>query len=89
MNDSNAAELQTLQKQLVRTVMLGTPGTLLVGLALFTKMDKNSAPIHPLLNNENVIMGMFVVGGAIMFWSMLRRIRILKRQQAIRKEHRQ
>lgn len=84
MNDSNAAELQALQKQLVKTVMLGMPGTLLVALALFTKMGKG-APVHPLLANEGVIIGMFVVGGAIMIWSMLRRIGLLKRQHALRK----
>lgn len=84
MNDSNAAELARLQTQLVKTVMLGMPGTLLVALALFTKINKG-APVHPLLANEGVIIGMFVVGGAIMVWSMLRRIGILKRQHALRK----
>lgn len=84
MSDDTAAELQALQKQLVKTVMLGMPGTLLVALALFTEMS-NDAPIHPLLNNQNVVIGMFIVGGAIMFWSMLKRIGIMKRQQALRK----
>lgn len=84
MSDDTAAELQALQKQLVKTVMLGMPGTLLVALALFTEMSKG-APIHPLLNNQNVVIGMFIVGGAIMFWSMLKRIGIMKRQQALRK----
>lgn len=83
MDDKQEIERKELEKEMVKVSLIDIPGAILVGLALHAKFGSNGQPLHPILENEAVVTGMFVVGGAIMLWCMQRVIAISKRRKAL------
>lgn len=83
MNDQRAAEIKALEKEMIKVSILETPGTILLGLAMYAKFAANGQPFHPILADESVLLGMFVAGGSIALWGGLRFMMIAKRRKAL------
>ena len=83
MDEHKALELKSLQKEIIRVAIIDALGTLLMGLAIYAKFASNGEPFHPILNDESVIMGMFIAGGAIMLWGVSRVIAISRRRKEL------
>ena len=81
--DKKTLELKELQQETIKTTMLDIPGGMMVGLALYAKFGSNGEPFHPALNNQSVVMGLFIVGGAIMLWCSSRILSISKRRREL------
>ena len=80
MNEADVSERKAREKEMIKTAILDAPGVVLVGLALYAKFGANGEPFHPILKNELVVAGMFIVGGAIMLWGVWRSFAIVKRR---------
>lgn len=81
-NEQN--KLAEINKKLVKVQVLDLPGPLLLGLAFYAKFGTND-PFHPLLKNELVLMAMFIIGGVISLWGVLKATKLAKQKQKILK----
>jgi hypothetical protein len=76
------AEIQAIDKKIMMVSIMDAPGSILVGLALYSKFATNGDAFHPLLNDPDVVNSMIVLGGVIMAWGAYK---ILTLSQAKRK----
>jgi len=85
----NEAERQQQIKQvtnkIVKIQILGAPGAILVGLAMYAIFGANGDAFHPLLNNMDVVYSMLVIGVAIMAWEFLTFISLLRKKAELMK----
>jgi hypothetical protein len=65
MNRSAQNRDREFRRRLLMLEVAGIPGYLLLGFGLVGYFDGNAAVLHPLLGNENIVMGMLAVGGAL------------------------
>lgn len=77
-------KLAEINKNLVKVQILDIPGPLLLGLAIYAKYGAND-PFHPLLKNEFVLMIMFIIGGMISLWGILKATKLGKQKQKVLK----
>jgi len=77
--------IKEITSKMVKVQIFGAPGTILVGLALYGIFGANGNAFHPLLNNMDVVYGMFIVGGAIMVWEFIAYISLLKERNELTK----
>lgn len=85
MGEVKQSELKALGKEMIKVGIIDAPGAILVGVALYAKFAVNGQPFHPILNNESVVMSLFLVGGAIMLWGFSKMARIAMRRSALTK----
>lgn len=78
---NNSKDISAIEKKIVVASLYDMPGVVLAGLALYTKYG-GSEPLHPLLENENIVNSLLVVGVAIMVWTGLSIVKLgrLKKQ---------
>ena len=77
-------KLAEINKKIVKVQILDIPGPLLLGLAMYAKFGTND-PFHPLLKNEFVLMAMFIIGGMISLWGVLKATKLAKQKQKVLK----
>ena len=68
-------EEKRLRRELLNVQMLGVPGVLLIGFALYGLFEEGE-PFHPFLADRERCIYMLVIGGAITIWESLKVIRI-------------
>lgn len=83
MNDNHAEKRKALDTEMIKVSVIDGFGAILFGLALHAKFAANGEPLFPILNNESVVMGMFIVGGSIMIWGATQILSISKRRRAL------
>ncbi|MGI3003246.1 hypothetical protein ACRTDJ_09190 [Shewanella algae] len=80
------AELAQVKRSLVITQLLGTPGMLLIGLALYGLIIADGDAFVPALNNPINCYALIAIGSAIAFWEALKVIKLTKKQTQILKQ---
>jgi hypothetical protein len=85
MNEQIKSEQEALEKERMRLGYIGAPAILMLGLALNAKFNGGGEPLLSVLDNEAVVMGMLVIGGAILVYTQMRHFKILKRLHEMKK----
>ncbi|MFO1347597.1 MAG: hypothetical protein U1F12_03300 [Pseudomonadales bacterium] len=82
--ENEQKKLSEINKKLVKVQILDIPGPLLLGMVIYAKFGTNE-PFHPLLKNELVLMAMFIVGGMISLWGILKATKLAKQKDRVLK----
>ena len=61
-------KIRELDKAITKVALMESPGTIILGLALYAKFAAEGDAFHPLLNNPIVVDSMLGVGALIMIW---------------------
>ncbi|BCV46598.1 hypothetical protein [Shewanella algae] len=80
------AELAQVKRSLVITQLLGAPGMLLIGLALYGLVVAEGDAFAPALNNPINCYALIAIGSAIALWEALKVIKLSKKQTQILKQ---
>jgi hypothetical protein len=86
MHVNKNAELRQIQRNLLITIIIDTPGTILVGLGLYGVFGADGDAFLNILNDQNIAYGAIVLGGAIMIWSFVRVLSLLQKKAKIMRE---
>jgi len=84
MNEEHQEKLHALKKQIIKVSIIDSTGSILLGLAMYARFAAKGNAFIPLLNDESVVMAMFIAGGAIMVWGFLKVLTITKHYQEIK-----
>jgi len=79
-------QLNEISKKIVKVQILGAPGTILLGLALYAIFGAQGDAFHPLLNNMDVVYSMLFIGIAIMVWELITFIALVRKRAELTKE---
>jgi len=79
-------QLKDISSKIVKIQILGAPGTILVGLALYAIFGANGDAFHPILNNMDVVYSMMLIGIAIMVWEFATFISLLRKRAKLVKD---
>ncbi len=80
MQSHKQAELAQIQRALLLIVMLDAVGTILVGLGLFVVFAAEGEAPGGLLESRDSAFYAIAVGAAIMLWSLIKIVSLLKRK---------
>lgn len=86
MHINKDEELRQIHRKLLITNIIDAPGAILLGFGLYGVFGANGNAFIDILNNQNIVYGAIVVGGAIMAWSLLKMLTLLKRKAEIMSE---
>ena len=76
-------ELRQIQRKLLITSIIDTPGAILMVLGLYGVFGTGGNTFLDVLKNQNIAYGAIAVGGAIMAWALVRMVLLLKRRAEI------
>ena len=79
--------IKEIEKQITRTAIIDTPGTIMVGLGLYAKFGSGGNAFHPLLNNMLIVHAMLAVGTAIVIWGCYRILTLSREKIRLANEH--
>jgi len=79
-------QLKTISKKIIKVQILGAPGTILLGLALYAIFGAEGDAFHPLLNNMDVVYSMLIIGIVIMVWEFVTFISLVRKRAELTKE---
>jgi hypothetical protein len=77
-------ELKAVRLKTVKVQLLGIPGAILIGLALYAIFVANGNAFHPALNDKNTAYTMLAIGIVIEVWQFFTLIPLWKRQMQLR-----
>ncbi|MCK4744412.1 MAG: hypothetical protein KAT25_11375 [Sulfuriflexus sp.] len=80
-----AQQLKEITAKFIKVQLIGSIGTILVGLALYAIFGAQGNAFHPLLNDTDVAHGMLIVGGVIMVWQYATIIPLMKKRVKLTK----
>lgn len=75
-----AQQLKETTAKFIKVQLIGSIGTILVGLALYAIFGAQGNAFHPLLNDSDVVNGMLIVGIVIMGWQFVTIIPLMKKR---------
>ena len=81
-----AQQLKEITAKFIKVQLIGSVGTILVGLALYAIFAAQGNAFHPLLNDRDVAHGMLIVGGVIMLWQYVTIIPLMKKRIVLSKK---
>ncbi|MEE4244852.1 MAG: hypothetical protein V2I33_05550 [Kangiellaceae bacterium] len=81
-NDERRKELRSRQ---IKIQLLEAPGAIIMGLGLYAEFSAEGKAFHPVLNDSNVVLGLLIVGGAIMAWGAYKTFLIAREMAALQK----
>ena len=79
-------DLKEVQKQIIIANVLGAPGAILIGVALYSIFGAKGEPLHPALANTETVYSMLFIGVVIQIWELTKVIPLLKRKAKLQKE---
>lgn len=82
MKTSNEKLVQ-INKKVVITQLIGTPGAILLGLGIYGMFGANGDAFHPLLNDEIFVKNILIIGAAIEIWQLYVLIPLFKKRSEI------
>ena len=80
-------QLKDIDKKIIFTQIVDTPGTILLGLGLYAKFKANGDPLFEFMKEDNIVLSMIVIGAAIVFWGMYQTIALAKKKTELRKRY--
>jgi hypothetical protein len=78
--------IKEIDKEIVKVGIMDSPGAVLLGLALYAIFAADGDAFLPILNNQTVVYGMLVVGGAIMLWGFFKTLSLARERSRLHKE---
>lgn len=78
-------EINSINRELKRTQIIGVPGILLIGIAVHGIFAEPGKTLHPFLNDIGICYAMLAVGGAVAVWEVKKILRLTKRQSELNK----
>jgi len=82
-----AQQLKEITQKMIKIQVMGSIGSILVGLALYGIFGAQGDAFHPLLNNMDVVYSMLVTGGVIMLWEVIVFISLVKKRNTLMKDN--
>jgi len=79
-------ELAHITKQIIKIQIIGAPGTIMFGLALYAIFGANGDAFHPLLNDMNIVYTLLGVGLLIMVWEFVIFLKLLGKKTRLQAE---
>jgi len=79
-------QIKDITRKIVKVQILGAPGTILLGLALYAIFGANGDAFHPLLNDMDVVYSMLILGIVIMAWEFMTFISLIRKRAELTKE---
>ena len=76
-------KLIEINKKIVLTQVIGTPGAILLGLGIYGMFGANGDAFHPLLNDEIFVKNILIIGAAIEIWQFYVLIPLFKKRSEI------
>ena len=76
-------KLVQINKKVVITQLIGTPGAILLGLGIYGMFGANGDAFHPLLNDEIFVKNILIIGAAIEIWQLYVLIPLFKKRSEI------
>ncbi|MBE9564988.1 MAG: hypothetical protein IMF17_07055 [Proteobacteria bacterium] len=76
-------KLIQINKKIVLTQVIGTPGAILLGLGIYGMFGANGDAFHPLLNDEIFVKNILIIGAAIEIWQFYVLIPLFKKRSEI------
>lgn len=83
MNESSSMTREEIQKKMILVQLLGAPGTIMVGLALYGIFGANGDAFWSPLNNTFVTYNMLGIGGLIVVWETAQILKLAKLKKAM------
>ncbi len=80
MLENKEDEIQRIEKRIIVISILETPGAILLGLGLYGLFGADGDAFIEILNYREIAFAATIVGGAIMLWSIIAIIPLLKRK---------
>jgi hypothetical protein len=72
LDTDNEKKLKDIEKKIIRTGLLESPGSFMIALGLYAKFIGKGHAFYPALNNPDVIQFLLVVGTMILVWGSIR-----------------
>ena len=79
-------QIKDITRKIVKVQILGAPGTILLGLALYAIFGANGDAFHPLLNDMDVVYSILIIGIVIMAWEFMTFISLIRKRAELTKE---
>jgi len=77
--DTQQEQLRDLKKQIVKIQILGSPGIILIALALYAIFVADGDAFIAILNNMLVVYILLALGVVIQLWEIARLVPLLKK----------
>lgn len=86
MLTNHEIELKNIKKKIIMTQLIGAPGAIFIGLALYAIFGANGDAFHPLLNDKTIVNSLLIIGIAIELWQFYVIIPLFKKQSKLLRE---
>ena len=86
MLTNHEIELRNIKKKIIMTQLIGAPGAIFIGLALYAIFAANGDAFHPLLNDKTIVNSLLIIGIAIELWQFYVLIPLFKNQAKLLRE---
>ncbi len=83
MTDSKNMTPEQVQRKIILVQLLGTPGAIMVGLALYGIFATDGDAFWAPLNNTFVTYNMLGIGGIIVAWETIQTLKLSKLQKTL------
>jgi len=84
MNEAEKAQqLKQNTYKMIKVQVMGSIGSILLGLALYGIFAAKGNAFHPLLNDPDVLYSMLITGAVIMAWEIVVFISIVKQRAVL------
>lgn len=80
-------KIKEIDKKITKVSVIEMPGSIMIGLGLYSKFSANGDAFHPLLNNESVVNIMIAIGVVIMIWGGYNIYTLSKEKMKLKNEH--
>lgn len=77
MDTNNEKKLKDIEKKIILTGLIESPGSIMLALGLYAKLIANGHAFYPALNNPKVIQFLLVVGTLIVIWGSIRVVSLM------------
>ena len=81
MNTKEQEKQNAIRRELIKVSLVDSIAILFIGFAVYTSFVADEGDFYPLLHNEWMLSGIFVVGAALMFWGWQKVFKVLKQNK--------
>jgi hypothetical protein len=83
MTNSKSMTPEAVQKKMILVQLLGAPGTIMVGLALYGIFGAKGEAFWPPLNDTSVTYNMLGIGAMIIAWETFQTLKLAKLKKTL------
>ena len=88
-NPAIAKSLSEVDRKMLLVNILDAPGCVMVGLGVYAKFGANGNAFHPLLENDQFVNGMLLLGVLIVAWGGSQIFKLSKERKQLLAEQKQ